>query len=182
MAVLILGLALLAYHGSAGKPPDLYLKATSETTSRTPVSPLLYSHFIEIGFGYQIAPMQAERFFNRSFEPFPPYNGKSKNSFGFLLGDNNYIKNWSGEAWYHSGYEHNSWFAAPGEADDPAIITDHSTHFILKSAECAIQIKPMPDRGIHGQQCVRIINRETDQKGGMAQNGKWLEKGKTYLF
>ena len=60
--------------------PDYYFKIIPETTARTPTSPLLFSHFIEIGFGYQVPPLMSERFFNRSFEKIPPYNGKSKNS------------------------------------------------------------------------------------------------------
>lgn len=48
--------------------PDYYFKITPETTVRKLTSPLLFRHFLEIGFGYQIPPMMAERFFNRSFE------------------------------------------------------------------------------------------------------------------
>ncbi len=155
---------------------------TNQTTAPTPISPLLYSHFIEIGFGYQIAPMQSERFFNRSFEPFTPFNAKSKNSFGLLLGDDKYITDWGGEAWYHSGYEHNSWFAAPGVANNPSIITDESTFFILESPLNDVQIIPVQGGCGHGQQSIRVVNRENKKWSGIAQEGIYLENGKTYHF
>ena len=158
---------------------DLSLLLSPETWSESPVSPLLYSHFIEIGFGYQIAPMQAERFFNRSFEAFPPYNGKSKNSFGFLLPGGDYIKDWSGEAWYHSGYEHNSWYAASGKPGNPSVITDESSFFITESTESDVILQPVEGGCGHGQQSIRIINNEEEKWGGMAQDGKWMENGKT---
>ncbi len=176
--VLLVG---LSFHGFA-QTADLSYRITDQTTATTPISPLLYSHFIEIGFGYQIAPMQAERFFNRSFEPFTPYNGNTKNSFGLLLKGGNYITDWSGEAWYHSGYEHNSWFAAPGDANNPAIITDESTFFTNESP--MIDVLLLPEKGGcgHGVQSVRVINSERKKWGGLAQEGKYLEQGKTYHF
>jgi len=176
--VLLTGLSFPGFAQTA----EISYRITNQTTAPTPISPLLYSHFIEIGFGYQIAPMQAERFFNRSFEPFTPFNGKSKNSFGLLLGEDKYITDWSGEAWYHSGYEHNSWFAAPGVSNNPAIITDESTFFINETALADVQIIPIEGGCGHGEQSVRVINRERKKWGGLAQEGQYLEDGKTYHF
>ena len=176
--VLLTGLSFPGYAQTA----DISYRITAQTTAPTPISPLLYSHFIEIGFGCQIVPMQAERFFNRSFEPFTPYNGRSKNSFGLLLEDDKYITDWSGEAWYHSGYEHNSWFAAPGNANNPAIITDESTFFINESPLIDVLLQPIKGGSGHGVQSVRVINRERKKWGGLAQEGKYLESGKTYHY
>lgn len=164
------------------KSIDVVYHVTDQAKSATPVSELLYSHFIEVGFGYQIAPMQAERFFNRSFEKFTPYTGASKNSFGFLLTDGKYITDWSGEAWYHNGYEHNAWFAAPGEANNPAIITDESSFFICESPLTDVLITLVKGGCGHGEQSVCIINREKQKWGGIAQEGIYLEFGKSYLF
>ena len=165
-----------------GQTPDLSFRITPQTTATTPISPLLYSHFIELGFGYQIAPMQAERFFNRSFEPFYPYNGNTKNSFGlFVRGEKN-ITDWSGEAWYHSGYEHNSWFAAPGTANNPAIIEDESTFLITESSMINVILEEEQGSSVHGVQSLRVINNEQEKWGGLAQEGKYLENGKTYHF
>ena len=156
---------------SCTQTADLRYRITDKTTAATPISPLLYSHFIEVGFGYQIAPMQAERFFNRSFEPFFPYNGNTKNSFGLFLKGGKYITDWSGEAWYHNGYEHNSWFAAPGNANIPATITDESRFFINESPMIDVLLQPEKGGCGHGVQGVRITNNESDKWGGMAQEG-----------
>lgn len=162
--------------------PDYSFKITPETTAPTPASPLLYSHFIEIGFGHQIDPMLAELFFNRSFEKIPPYNGKSKYSFGLLLDDGKYIDDWSGEAWYHSGYEHDSWYVAPGNSGNPALIRDEFSYFITQSPEIDVTLECVKGGCIHGEQSVRVINREPEKWGGFAQDGKYLESGKTYHF
>ena len=171
----------LSFHGIAQNADPSY-RITDQTTSTTPISPLLYSQFIEVGFGYQIAPMQAERFFNRSFEPFLPYNGNTKNSFGLLLKGGNYITDWSGEAWYHDGYEHNSWFAAPEKANNPVVIKDENTYFINESSTIDVHLQEVQGGCGHGVQCVRVINNEHKKWGGLAQDGKYLEKGKTYHF
>ncbi len=183
----ILTLILLSYFviscsNSQQIEPDLTLKVSKNEYSETPISPLLYSHFIEIGFGYQIAPMQAELLFNRSFENFPPYNGRSKNSFGFLLPDNKYISDWSGESWYHSGYEHNSWYAAPGKPDEPWIITDESTFFKLNTKDIKVKLELNNSISIHGERSIRIQNKENEHWGGIAQDGKRMVNGKKYFF
>ncbi|MFC2117157.1 hypothetical protein ACFLSY_00765 [Bacteroidota bacterium] len=178
IVILFAGLFLF----SCGQTPDLSCRITTQTTATTPISPLLYSHFIEIGFGYQIAPMQAERFFNRSFEPFYPYNGNTKNSFGLFVNGEKNITDWSGEAWYHSGYEHNSWFAAPGKANKPTIIEDESTFFINKSSMINVFLQAEQGGCGHGVQSVRVINNELKKWGGLAQEGKFLENRKTYHF
>ncbi len=162
--------------------PDYYFKITPETTAQTPASPLLYSHFIEIGFGYQIPPMMAELFFNRSFEKIPQYNGKSKNSFGLFLNDSLYIDDWSGESWYHSGYEHDNWYVIPGKPDHPALIRDDFNYFVTQSPEIKVVIELVDGGCGHGEQSIRLINKETTRWGGFAQDGKYLENGKDYCF
>ena len=177
----IILLAGLSFQACKLNPEQSFL-ITEKTLAPTPISPLLYSHFIEIGFGFQIAPLQAEQFFNRSFEKFIPYNWRSKNSFGFLLKEGKYITDWSGEAWYHSGYEHNSWFVAPGYSNDPATIKDKSTFLIKESHLVDISLQPVLGGCGHGEQSVYVINNEPDKWGGLAQEGKYFEEGKTYNF
>ena len=162
--------------------PDYSFKITPETTAQIPISPLLYSHFIEIGFGYQIAPLMAERFFNRSFEKFPPYNGKSKNSFGLLLKDGKYITDWSGEAWFHSGYQHDNWYVAPGKPNNPAIIKDEYSYFIKESPQINVTMELIDGGCGHGKQSIRVTNNEQEKWGGFAQDGKYFENGKSYHF
>ena len=55
----------------AGPPSPAVV--TPRTLATTPVSALLYSHFIELGYGIQVEPMWGELLFNRSFEPYDPY-------------------------------------------------------------------------------------------------------------
>jgi len=162
--------------------PDHAFTITPEETSPIPASPLLYSHFIEIGFGYQIPPLMAECFFNRSFERFPPYNGKSKNSFGLLLKHGQYIKDWSGEAWFHSGYEHDNWYIAPGQPENPAIIKDESTYFVQESPEIDVRMELLEGGCGHGEQSIHVSNNEKARWGGFAQDGKYFEQGKNYRF
>lgn len=48
---------------------------TNERFADMPVSPILCSNFIEVGFGWQVEAMWSEMFYNRSFEkpcPFTP--------------------------------------------------------------------------------------------------------------
>jgi len=92
------------------------------------------------------------------------------------------ISDWSGEAWYHSGYEHNSWFAAPGIANNPAIIKDESTFVIEESSLVKVILQARQGGCGHGVQSIRVINNEYEKWGGLAQEGKFLEKGKTYHF
>lgn len=162
--------------------PDQIYRVTPQTTAETPSSPLLFSHFVEIGFGYQEPPMMAEKFFNRSFEPIPPYNGKTKNSFGLLTSDGGYIDDWSGEAWYHSGYEHDNWYVTPGKPGNPAIIRDDLNYFVTESPDINVVMELRGHGGIHGEQYVRIVNRESSEWGGIAQDGKVFEKDKSCHF
>ena len=73
--------------------------------------------FVQNGiWGYE-GPMRAEMFFNRKFEKFPPYH--VDRNYWYQVedqGKNNLEPDWTKKSWYHNGYEHNSWFAAPGTA------------------------------------------------------------------
>ena len=175
--ILCVVLLLFLVAGGCNEPaePDHIYRVTLQTTAKTPSSPLLFSHFVEIGFGYQIQPMMAEKFFNRSFEPIPPYNGKTKNSFGLLLPEGRYIDDWSGEAWYHSGYAHDNWYVTPGKPGNPAIISDDLTYFVTESPDIDVKMELRDKDGIHGEQYVRIVNNEINGWGGIAQDGKFFQ-------
>lgn len=92
------------------------LKATAQYHT-TPVSGKLTSNFIELSFGFQESGLGAEMFFNRSFEPTVPYRTIHKMCSYMLSEDENpgasYEPDWRKLEWYHSGYEHNAWFAFP---------------------------------------------------------------------
>src|SRR5574340_172192 len=85
-------------------------KVTAEPLAAKPVSPMLASHFVEIGYGFQIEPMMAEMLFNRSFEPYMPYRDNSLTWFGLWRDERDhsqgYETDWRRMSWYHSGYDH----------------------------------------------------------------------------
>ncbi len=150
-----------------------------------PISPRLYSNFIELGYGFQIEPMCAELLYNRSFERFTPYKPISFEWFDLWHDPTNpalgYRDDWSKEDWYHSGYEHNPWFAAPGEGGRLAINED-STFLIPNTARAEVILQPQQGGAGHGQQSLRVTNREPQEWAGLAQEGKFLHAGESYRF
>lgn len=180
----VLGLTVLTIIsvGSAAEPQPH--KVTAELLADKPISPLLYSNFIELGYGIQVEPMWSEMLFNRSFEKFFPYKSISNEWFDLWI-DNDPTKgfktDWTQEDWYHSGYEHNAWFACPGQ-DGPLRIAEDSTFIIEKSPALDVQIQQVQGGSGHGVSCLTLTNRETDKWGGLAQEGKYLKKGQSYRF
>lgn len=126
---------------------------------------MLASHFVEIGYGFQIEPMMAEMFFNRSFEPYMPYRDNSIMWFGLWRDERDrskgYETDWRRMGWHHSGYEHNSWFAAPGN-EGPGTIDQRSTFFVLRSPERRVRLE-LTREARHGMQAVRLVNEEPSQ-------------------
>ncbi len=153
-------------------------QVTPEIMVKKPISPLLYSNFIELGYGIQVESMWGEMLFNRSFESFSPY--KEINKVWFDLCKNKdcseFITDWTGEDWYHSGYEHNPWFAAPGFGG-PLPIDDNSTFFINENPESPVKLEQRKG-GIHGDQYLVAKNPGGDW-GGIAQEGKYLNARNT---
>jgi len=164
--------------------PDFF-RVTSQEMTDTSISDLLYSNFIELGYGLQVEPMWGEMLFNRSFEEFYPYRDINIFWFDLWLNEEDpkkgYKTDWSREDWYHSGYEHNPWFACPGK-DTQLPIDENSTFIIPKSTELNVTIAGFNGGCGHGKQCIQITNNESVKWGGMAQGGKLLKKGKTYKF
>ncbi len=161
---------------------DMKLKATTRYHS-TPISRKLASNFIELGYGLQVEGMAAEMFFNRSFEPFYPYRAINKIWFDLLEDENDissrYETDWRVFDWYHSGYEHNAWFAFPGTAGHQKI-EDDSTFVIENSPTADVRIC-IVEGGCHGEHAMRVIN-DSDALGGLAQEGKYCFPGVYYIF
>jgi len=159
-------------------------KLTGQEMTETPISPLLYSNFIELGYGIQAEAMWSEMLFNRSFERVPHYTGINKECFDLFLDGGTpgkiYGRDWSAFDWYHTGYEHNAWFAAPGTANPASWIDDSSTFFICETSLADCEIRQEAGGSGHGEQCLRVINRDESQWAGVAQTGKLLKKGETY--
>ena len=165
--------------------PTVYTLTTDEIAKK-PIGPLLYGNFIELGYGMQVEAMWGEMFFNRSFEAFYPYREINKIWCDLYYDERDWSKgyeaDWSKFDWYHSGYEHNSWFAAPGVSHKPSVIVDSSTFIQRTTPERKIILQPLKGGSGHGTQCLKISNEETSRWGAVAQSGKWLQKGATYLF
>ena len=158
------------------------LKATREFHS-TPISEKLASNFIELGYGLQVEGMAAEMFFNRSFEPFYPYRMINKLWYDLLEDENDHSSrcetDWRVFDWYHSGYEHNAWFAFPGVAGHQ-LIEDDSTLVIEHSPTADVRIGYCTD-ACHGKNAMMVENN-SDQHGGLAQDGKHCFPAVTYTF
>jgi hypothetical protein len=163
-----------------------HFKITAQEISTAPISPLLYGNFIELGYGNQVEPMWSEMFFNRSFEHFNSYKSPNKDSWDLYYDKDNYSKgyekDWAVFDWYHSGYEHNAWFAAPGNANNPSFVEDSSSFFITTTPERKIVLAPEAGGSGHGAQCLKATNNESTQWAAIAQGGKLFHKGASYRF
>lgn len=161
-------------------------KVTANEITKTPVSSLLYGNFIELGYGIQVESMWSEMFFNRSFEKFMPYRVINKLWYDVVYDENDlskgYEKDWSKFDWYHSGYEHNSWFAAPGTPPKASLIDDSSTFIETVTTLRKVVLSPVKGGSGHGEQCLMAANDETTEWGAVAQEGKLFKKGETYNF
>ena len=158
------------------------LKATTRYHG-TPVSGKLTSNFIELSFGFQESGLGAEMFFNRSFEPAVPYRTIHKMCSYMLSEDENpgssYEPDWRRLEWYHSGYEHNAWFAFPGVAGYRPVYDD-ATFVINDSPDAAVHIEQIKDC-CHGEYAMRVVNK-SGGFGGLAQDGKYCTAGVEYRF
>lgn len=142
----------------------------------TEITPLLASNFIEMGYGLQVECMQAEMLFNRSFEPFFPYRVINKQWYDLCVKESDpmgaYYTDWSRFDWYHSGYEHNAWFAFPNVVGRQPI-TDESTFVIQTCPVKGIEIAPVPC-DFHGKYAMSVRNEST-VVGGLAQEGQYVK-------
>ena len=176
-------LLMLALAGlPAGAQTTPAYRVTPRAIVEKPVSPLLASHFVELGYGYQVEPMMAEMLFNRSFEPYMPYRDNSFTWFGLWFNNadqsKGYETDWTRMHWYHSGYEHNAWFAAP--AEEPPFHIDQRSTFFVPDARIELTREKTDVR--HGRQALRFNNRNAREWAALAQGGKYLRKGETYTF
>ncbi len=151
-----------------------------------PISPLLPGYLFEMGYGDMESGLWAEMIFNRQFEPFPAYKPNRDWWYGLRQKDKEKGKtdllctDWREMDWYHSGYEHNSWYAAPAEVDDH-YIDEKSTFFQLENETGTAKIELLTENGFMGQYA-RVKNISSQNGQGIAQNGKYLRKGMGYMF
>jgi len=152
-------------------------RVTTKEMADTPVSPLLCSNFIEEGFGYQVEGMWSEMFFNRSFERIFQITPATYDWFG---GRNTIGNDWQNQEWYHSSYDHNRWYACPGQ-DLPLSMAPDCTYLIPKAAGYSLNLEMVDGVGVHGDTALTIDNFD-ERPCGLAQNGKLIRKGAEYHF
>jgi alpha-L-arabinofuranosidase len=187
MKINFLFLLVLTFPAAAQQTAEKKVfKVTNRELATTPISPLLYGNFIELGYGIQVESMWSEMFFNRSFEKFMPYRLINKLWYDVVYDEKDpskgYERDWSKFDWYHSGYEHNSWFAAPGTPPKPSLIDDSSTFIITTTPERNMILSAEKGGSGHGVQCLQVTNNEDQQWAAVAQDGKLFRKGETYDF
>lgn len=182
----IIGLMLSITINAQQLPDNQVFKLTNHEIATTPVSSLLYGNFIEMGYGIQVESMWSEMFFNRSFEKFMPYRIINKLWYDLVYDEKDlskgYERDWSKFDWYHSGYEHNSWFAAPGTPPKASWIDDSSTFIITATPLKKVVLKTLKGGSGHGEQCLQVTNNENNDWAAVAQEGKLLRKGESYEF
>jgi alpha-L-arabinofuranosidase len=165
---------------------SLFVTVLRKELNDKPVSSLLPGYLFEMGYGDMESGLWAEMIFNRQFELFPPYKPGRDWWYGLRKKDKEKERtdlqytDWREMEWYHSGYEHNSWYAAPGEVDDYHI-DEKSTFFQLENNESTAKIELLTINGFLGQYA-RVKNTSSKNGQGIAQNGKYLRKGIGYTF
>ncbi len=141
------------------RPPGIIVKVGPEVTVSEPVSPLLFSSFIELGFG-RSENILAEMLFDRSFE-IPDSLTLNRDWCVFAQPRHEM------EEWWHSGYEENRWFMAKAPDDKTS------------SMERCSGTWPAPPNGHY---YMKIQNRSKTTAAGLAQNGVWIKPGIAHEF
>lgn len=126
-----------------------------------PVSPLLYSSFLELGWGRSTDNMWAELLYNRSFE-------EDEAVLGDYAGGG-LVKNVNKATaeWWHTGYEAAKWYLQKDAADKAS------------SMEIFNGTWPLP---AHGKRCIKIFNKSNDKDILFCQDSIYLRKGVSYKF
>jgi hypothetical protein len=150
-----------------------------------PINPRLYGNFIELGYGVQVEPMWCEMFSTAASSRSSLTRTSTLN--GLIYGTTRKITprvtrpTRSHEDWYHTGYEHNPWFAAPG--DDGLLPIDHQSTFIVEKTPLAkVEVRPVPGGSGHGVQSLIVSNHDPEKWGGLGQVGKLLRPVASYTF
>jgi alpha-L-arabinofuranosidase len=123
---------------------------------KTPVSPGLYSNFIELGFG-RSENARAELLYNRSFEEDHPVTcdwvqfTRPKPEM---------------EDWWHSGYEEQAWYIHRGSGDTTSRLVKNRSYW----------------PAAHSKTNISVANRSKTEPVYLAQNGVFIRKNVGYHF
>jgi len=134
-------------------------KISPDHLNTKPISPMIYGHFIELGFGRQIEGMWSEKLYNPSFEIVEPFK---VSTWGWL--SRTAADDLSKEKYWHSGYEECKWFAVLRNGQKIPITYARYSGFY------------------HGLQAAVVDNRQSQTKAFLAQDSVWINKGITNIF
>lgn len=126
-----------------------------------PINPLLYSSFIELGWGRSTDNMWAELLYNRSFEEDDAVLGDYAG--GGLVKNVNIAKS----DWWHTGYEAPKWYLHKDVSDRESSMNIYSDTW------------PLPGQG---SRSVRLYNKSPDKDILFCQDSIFLRKGVSYKF
>ena len=163
---------------------SLNAKVTLKEMADKPISEFMPGYLFEMGCDMETG-MWAEMLCNRQFATFTPYKENHASWYdlrkpGTQKAPGELIEDWRKMHWFHSGYENNSWYAAPGEAND-FIFNDSTTLFQEKSAHSDFVLQRI-HYGETGKQFLRIAGLKSKSPGGLAQNGKYVRPNIHYQF
>ena len=144
---------------AAAAPPDLLVHVKPEVTVDRPVSPLLVSGFIELGFG-RTENLLAEKLYDRGFE---------------LPDEFTFNRGWCAfcqpkpemENWWHSGYEEHRWHLLKDAGDTNSTFRRIDGNW------------PAPPSG---RFFAEIKNGSKTGAVSLAQDGIWIEAGVEHVF
>ncbi|HLN20373.1 MAG TPA: hypothetical protein VK213_04745 [Bacteroidales bacterium] len=149
----ILLLMVIPLHCMAQPTSGKYL-IKNEIVNTKPVSPWIYGHFIELGFGRQIEGMWAEKLYNPGFEIVEPFKAATWGWLGRTASDD-----LTKEEWWHSGYEECKWYATLQDGTPiPLSYSRYSGFF-------------------QGLQAIVLDNRQNKNRAYLAQDSVWIKKG-----
>ena len=136
------------------------ITVTPSVTTPEPVSPLLFSGFIELAFG-RSENVLAEMLFDRGFEV--------PDTLTFNKGWCSFTKpKPEMEEWWHSGYEENRWYLWKAESDTASEMKRLGGGYW-----------PAP---ANGKVYVAVTNKSRTDPVCLAQNGIWVKPGLAHSF
>lgn len=145
---------------SANSSKDIYYITNTPKVNK-PISPLLFSSFIELGWGSSTQMMRAELLYNRSFEEIEPRLGEYAG--GVLVKDIDKSK----ALWWHDGYDAPSWYLHKDISDEKS------------SLEVFDGTWPLPGQG---KRSIYLYNKSINKDILFCQDDVPLRKGVQYEF
>jgi hypothetical protein len=133
------------------------IKVSSRRLGEVPIERTIFGQFIEAGFGRQTEGMWAEKLYNRSFQPIPPFSSRTWDWLGLKPEAYN-----SSAPFWHSGYEENDW---------ELLAPSNST-----------RSRTLGTDTYKGMTSLVVTYDGGGNQGGLRQSGIYLKAGETYDF